>query len=117
MPKMPTLTIIEGDVTREYIIDKPEMTIGRSPECDIRLHSQWISRSHARLEITPEGVRLIKCGKNSIEIFKERVEHSVLLQNDDRIDFSGEVTGFYYIKEINGDSPALVPSPKPLKYL
>jgi pSer/pThr/pTyr-binding forkhead associated (FHA) protein len=35
-----------------------EYILGRGPECHIRIHSDWVSRQHGLLRVTPEAVFL-----------------------------------------------------------
>ena len=42
---------------RTFIIDRPSV-IGRGDDCEIKLAERDISRRHARVELTPYGVRL-----------------------------------------------------------
>jgi len=46
----PILTVIEGKYTNQYwVIDQPEMVLGRDDECDIVLPERQISRQHIRV--------------------------------------------------------------------
>lgn len=42
----------EGLTIRKIPIEKPEMTIGRLPDCDIFLDDNMVSGSHAKIEMT-----------------------------------------------------------------
>ena len=45
----PILTVIEGKYTNQYwVIDKPEIILGRDDECDIVLPERQVSRQHIR---------------------------------------------------------------------
>ena len=42
--------IIEDEKGRkEFLLEKPTYSVGREAKCDIRLHSQFVSRRHATL--------------------------------------------------------------------
>ena len=46
------LTIVRGPSTGErFILDIPEVTIGRDPNCEVFLHDRTVSRRHAHLSI------------------------------------------------------------------
>ena len=46
----PILTVIEGKYNNQYwVLDKPEMTLGRDEVCDIVVPERQISRQHLRL--------------------------------------------------------------------
>ena len=47
---MPFLTTGDGtDIIRKISVDRPEMVIGRHPECEIVIDEGAVSRRHARL--------------------------------------------------------------------
>jgi adenylate cyclase len=48
----------DGDTPQAYTFTEGEVTIGRSPECQIVLKDFGISRTHARLTADEEGVRI-----------------------------------------------------------
>jgi pSer/pThr/pTyr-binding forkhead associated (FHA) protein len=48
----PLLVVRKGpDVGETFYLDRPELTIGRDPECDIFLNDVTVSRTHAMLRI------------------------------------------------------------------
>ena len=49
-------------------IDKPEITIGRSQECDIRVHLPKVSRLHASINVEGDKVWLFNASKNPIKV-------------------------------------------------
>lgn len=52
------LTIVRGSSTGErFILDIPEVTIGRDPNCEVFLNDRTVSRRHAHLSI--QGGRAI----------------------------------------------------------
>ena len=54
-PAGPRFILYENKkVKAVYPVDKPEMLIGRSPECDIHIDEQTISRVHARVTAKPD---------------------------------------------------------------
>src|SRR5439155_5840340 len=65
---------------------KPQVTIGRSPECDICLPHPSISRYHALLEQTPHGLRLRDLNSvNGTFIGGQRIADPVLVAERERI--------------------------------
>lgn len=50
------LVLLDAEQPIKYPLYKPEMTIGRSEFADIPIDSNFISRLHARVTTTPEGV-------------------------------------------------------------
>lgn len=53
----PRLVLYEGKVVKSiFPLDKPELLVGRSPECDIMIDDRTVSRVHARISVKPERV-------------------------------------------------------------
>ncbi|MDR3576063.1 MAG: adenylate/guanylate cyclase domain-containing protein [Anaerolineaceae bacterium] len=48
--------IVSGKDNREFILEKPTVTIGRSPENDVVLTKPEVSRHHARLVLQPNPI-------------------------------------------------------------
>ncbi|MBM0742316.1 FHA domain-containing protein [Phormidium sp. CLA17] len=47
------LIVVDDQGRKEHILDAPMYSIGRDPNCDIRLVSQFVSRRHATLVQLP----------------------------------------------------------------
>src|SRR5947208_3614952 len=59
------------------------MTIGREPVCDILLAERAVSRRHARVEPTPDGLKLTDLGSgNGVWMGARKVEEQVLSAGD-----------------------------------
>lgn len=79
-------------------LDKPSMLIGSSQDADIRLESDLVSESHARLEHKPDGDYLISL-VNTSSVFVNGVETSFQqLMHDDTIQI-GDVTAVFYLAD------------------
>lgn len=53
----PVLVVHKGvEVGERFYIDADDLTVGRDPDSDIFLNDVTVSRSHARLRRSPEGV-------------------------------------------------------------
>lgn len=60
------------------------MVIGRQADCDIAIPSDEISRRHARLEVTPTGVRVEDMGSsNGTYVNDKRVDNAMLKVGDE----------------------------------
>jgi predicted component of type VI protein secretion system len=46
---------IKGRPLKSYVFEKDVVSIGRSPDTDIFLDNQGVSREHLRIEMTPDG--------------------------------------------------------------
>ena len=63
-----------------------QLVIGRDPSCELMIADRQVSRYHARLECTPEGILLEDLGsKNGTFCNGLRIEEPVLLQDGDII--------------------------------
>ncbi len=70
----------------EVDLSGPEVTLGRSPECDITVEDPLVSRHHARLLVEADRVLLENLGsRNGVRVNGERVQGPVVLQHGDRI--------------------------------
>ena len=73
-------------IGRVFRLDKNEVIIGRSRDSGIMLDDESISRHHAKLVATPEGIDLVDLGsKNGTLLNGERAGERVRLQNGDRL--------------------------------
>ncbi len=67
-------------------LDKDEIIIGRSPECDFVIPDRQVSREHARLRKTPDGYIFEDLGsKNGSYLNGASVQVPILLQDGDII--------------------------------
>ncbi len=115
-PKYHHLLIIEDDKGRkEFPLDQAVYSIGRDPKCDIRLHSQFVSRRHATLvrreredgspyyQIVDGNLK----GKASVNglLINERKLQSHDLQDEDEVVFGPQVSAKYYLLKSNDPNP------------
>jgi pSer/pThr/pTyr-binding forkhead associated (FHA) protein len=114
------ILIIEDDTgRREFILDAPSYSIGRDPNCDLRLISQFVSRHHATLIQEQEtgedgefryqivdGDRKGKPSANGLLINGAKVQ-SHILKNEDKIVFGPRVQAIYYL--LRRDAIATIP--------
>lgn len=83
---MDKLILLQDGSSTQYAINKPEFVIGRLPECDIQLQSNLVSRRHARVFKSADGMYLEDLGSgNGTTLNGQRVDKSVKLKHDDRI--------------------------------
>ena len=58
-PAHGTLRIVRGPQVGTVLeLGSSDLSVGRSPECDIFLNDMTVSREHARILSTPEGYRI-----------------------------------------------------------
>jgi pSer/pThr/pTyr-binding forkhead associated (FHA) protein len=101
------LLIIEDEKgRREFVLDAETYSIGRDPQCDLRLISQFVSRHHATLvkRVQPDGsfryeiVDGTLTGRASANglLINGRKAASHYLQNEDEVVFGPKVRAVYY---------------------
>jgi len=76
-----------GAAGREFVLDRPVMTVGRRPDQDIVLGDASVSRTHARIEVAPDGVAITDLGSTNGTLVNGRPagESRVRLRAGDRI--------------------------------
>lgn len=113
---MPPKIIIK-EATREqtFELHQPSTVLGREPGCDIQLLDAKLSRRHARLEVSPQGVKLTDLGSTNGTFVNGRQISDVWLQHGDavqigniRISFLNEV-----MPEIATPVVSSIPPPPP----
>jgi FHA domain len=77
------LVLLDGEKPIKYPLYKDEMTIGRAELADIRVKSNFISRLHARVRTTAEGVIVEDFeSKNGIKVNSKIAQQHVLRHGD-----------------------------------
>ncbi|MCE9670267.1 GGDEF domain-containing protein [Myxococcus stipitatus] len=81
------LVVIYGlDLGRKFDLTREETLIGRSSRCDIQIDQESVSRNHAAITATREGVRIRDAGStNGTFINDELVEGERELRNGDLV--------------------------------
>lgn len=102
--------IVEDDQGRkEHILDAPIYSIGRDPNCDIRLASQFVSRRHATLVQLPgddedyhyrivDGTPKGKPSSNGLLVNGQKVQ-ACNLSDRDEIRFGPKIHATYYLRQ------------------
>jgi hypothetical protein len=80
----PVLVVRKGpEVGERFYIDRPRLTIGRDPSCDIFLNDITVSRDHAVLEVVDGGVSVSDAGSlNGTYVNGVSVERATLHSGD-----------------------------------
>jgi len=115
---MTHLLVLEDDEgRREFVLNSPIYSMGKDPQCDVRLVSRFVSRHHATLLQLPNDdsnyyYRIVdgnlqgKTSANGLMINGRRFQaHN--LQNEDEIVFGPQVRAIYY----RLDEPTITPPP------
>ena len=59
----PALRVVKGPQTDElFYLDRPTITLGRDPHCDIFLNDMTVSRHHAEITLAPGQATLVDKG-------------------------------------------------------
>jgi DNA-binding winged helix-turn-helix (wHTH) protein len=98
----------EGEVVkRQWLLDRPVITVGRATDCDVYLESRWISRSHARLLREAATYRLEDAGsKNGVFVNGQRVTEPRELQDGDNIQLAPGLELYFVDSEATWPLPA-----------
>lgn len=85
---MAKLILLQQGQAIPYELTKAEMVVGRLPECDIQINSNMVSRKHANVKSTDDGVVLEDLGSgNGTFLNGKKLEGSAKLRNGDRLKF------------------------------
>ena len=82
--------VLDSAGTERRVLAKPEMSVGRAPENDIRLDQPNISRYHA--QFTSQGPRMLLSDLGSVNgtsVNGTRVRGTIELHDGDHVDFAG----------------------------
>jgi len=61
------------------------MTVGRSPECDISIPSDEISRTHAKVQVMPDGISVEDLGSANGTFINDKRVHTGLAKHGDEL--------------------------------
>lgn len=83
----PALVVRSGSLAGVvHQLEAPEVTVGRSPSCDIFLDDITVSRNHARLTLADGAVKLVDLDSlNGTYVNRRRIEDSETLSHGDEL--------------------------------
>jgi hypothetical protein len=79
---------------RSHVLDRPSMTIGRLPECDVVVDDAGASRQHAELRRTDDGFVLADLGSTNGTLVNGSPIREHLLEDGDRITIGETILEF-----------------------
>jgi hypothetical protein len=79
---------------RSHVLDRPSMTIGRLPECDVVVDDAGASRQHAEVRRTDAGFTLADLGSTNGTLVNGTPIREHLLEDGDRITIGETVLEF-----------------------
>ncbi len=86
---IPVLIAQSGTMAgQRWLIDKPELTIGRGGECEVLINDKTVSRKHARVEKRDDKWAVIDLSKNGTYVNDQAVVGSQVLADGDVITIS-----------------------------
>lgn len=74
--------LVDDVVAQVFPLDKPELTIGRSSQCDICINDDSVSATHALIRVTPNE---LLAGYNDVVIYDLQSKNGVLV-NDQHVE-------------------------------
>lgn len=82
----PVLVVHKGaEIGERFYIDDDDLSVGRDPESAIFLNDVTVSRSHARLRRSPEGVTVEDAGSLNGTYVNDILVDKALLHNGDSL--------------------------------
>ncbi|MFL5320000.1 MAG: sigma 54-interacting transcriptional regulator [Myxococcaceae bacterium] len=92
---MPALLLLTGPSAGQRFDITTEVTLGRSPSCEIPLEDHKVSRRHAKIEVKDGQTRVTDLGsRNGTIVNGEKIEAEAILLPGDRVQV-GETTVLY----------------------
>lgn len=77
------LICLTGEKPGAFLLNKPAVIIGRSPKCEIRILTHYVSREHARISNSSEGCVIEDLdSRNGVFVNAVRVERQQLEDDD-----------------------------------
>ncbi len=86
---LPVLIAQSGPLNGNRWDIEQELVLGRDDTCNVIIQDRQVSRVHARLSVTPDGISLEDlASKNGTFVNGSRLEDPVILQDGDVIQIS-----------------------------
>lgn len=105
-----SLTIVSGGPAgSEWLLERPETTIGRGPEADLAFDDRTMSREHAVIEFTGVGFRVRDLGSMNGIVLNGREVKVGDLKTGDRVQVGQHVFQFVLEKRQNPPKTYVVP--------
>jgi predicted nucleic acid-binding Zn-ribbon protein len=77
------LICLTGEESEAFLLNKPAVTIGRGPECEIQILTHYVSREHARISTSKEGCVIEDLdSRNGVFVNAVRIERQLLEADD-----------------------------------
>jgi len=96
------LILSENYFGNSFIIDKPEIVIGRAKDCDLCIGDSFVSMRHCRIEIDEDGKFYIEDldSKNFTYLNRKQIKKKIHLLYGDRIVIGNTILRFFLEEQI-----------------
>jgi pSer/pThr/pTyr-binding forkhead associated (FHA) protein len=92
MPGRKLVIALDGQQRRTYPLDSGTLTVGRSNDCDIRIHSPFVSRMHARICVRGAATFIEDLSsKNGILVNAKAIDGTAPLHDGDIVSLGGQL--------------------------
>lgn len=120
--EIPVIIGHEGYLDGQRWMLRNPLTLGRDPECEVHIPDRQVSRQHARISLTNEGVIIEDLGsKNGIHCNGKQIEEATLLSDGDVIHIALAQKFIFFSSDatlpLEIESPAAAISPQQQKLL
>lgn len=83
---VPVLVLLKGaEVGERFYLERPEVSIGRDPRSDIFLNDVTVSRHHALVRVSADGVSIEDTGSLNGTYVNDKLVESAALVNGDAL--------------------------------
>lgn len=109
----------EDAEARDFLVNKDDILIGRAPECDIPLDDQQVSRFHASLRVSAEGLWLLDMdSRNGTFINGEPIppNRRISLQPEQSFRVGTYIFRAVMPRAANADATLIAPAPRAYMY-
>ena len=101
---VPVLVVRGGmEVGERFYLDRPELTLGRDPACDVFLNDVTVSRAHARLTVRGSVVTVEDAGSLNGTYVNDAIVAQAELKNGDTVQI-GRFRMVFLDGEVHGGS-------------
>jgi pSer/pThr/pTyr-binding forkhead associated (FHA) protein len=94
----------------DFELSEGHFTIGRSTNCQLSLDDPLVSRLHARLSVTPEGVLVEDLGsRNGVRVNGDKLDQPRLLEHGDKVAIGNQEMVLLLRREATADTIVQAP--------
>lgn len=102
LPSACLVVIYGAELGRRYLLDRPDMTVGRSSQCEIVLDQDSVSRQHARITVANQKTTIKDLGSTNGSYINDELAAERVLKDGDLIKIGRTI--FKYLTGTNIES-------------